>query len=324
MTTPTLPVAPDWHVLSTLPARPRLLVVDDQPINIQTLYQIFHADHEVFVATSGEQALAFCRGNPLPDLILLDVVMPGLDGLAVCQQLKADPVLANIPVIFVTACMDPADETRALEAGGVDFITKPVNPMVVRARVKTHLTLKAQGDFLRSLVFIDGLTGVANRRRFDEALLSEWRQCQRAGTPLALLMIDIDHFKRYNDHYGHPTGDACLQQVAAVLKAAMQRACDLVARYGGEEFVCLLPGCDQAPALAKAQALQAALAAQGIAHEASPTAAWVTLSIGVAVAQPQAGGSPAALVAAADAALYSAKHRGRNCISAHSGFVSTE
>jgi diguanylate cyclase (GGDEF)-like protein len=324
MTTPTLPVAPDWHVLSTLPARPRLLVVDDQPINIQTLYQIFHADHEVFVATSGEQALAFCRGNPLPDLILLDVVMPGLDGLAVCQQLKADPVLANIPVIFVTACMDPADETRALEAGGVDFITKPVNPMVVRARVKTHLTLKAQGDFLRSLVFIDGLTGVANRRRFDEALLSEWRQCRRAGTPLALLMIDIDHFKRYNDHYGHPTGDACLQQVAAVLKAAMQRACDLVARYGGEEFVCLLPGCDQAPALAKAQALQAALAAQGIAHEASPTAAWVTLSIGVAVAQPQAGGSPAALVAAADAALYSAKHRGRNCISAHSGFVSTE
>lgn len=324
MTTPTLPVAPDWHVLSTLPARPRLLVVDDQPINIQTLYQIFHADHEVFVATSGEQALAFCRSNPLPDLILLDVVMPGLDGLAVCQQLKADPVLANIPVIFVTACMDPADETRALEAGGVDFITKPVNPMVVRARVKTHLTLKAQGDFLRSLVFIDGLTGVANRRRFDEALLSEWRQCRRAGTPLALLMIDIDHFKRYNDHYGHPTGDACLQQVAAVLKAAMQRACDLVARYGGEEFVCLLPGCDQAPALAKAQALQAALAAQGIAHEASPTAAWVTLSIGVAVAQPQAGGSPAALVAAADAALYSAKHRGRNCISAHSGFVSTE
>ena len=324
MTTPTLPVAPDWHVLSTLPARPRLLVVDDQPINIQTLYQVFHADHEVFVATSGEQALAFCRSNPLPDLILLDVVMPGLDGLAVCRQLKADPVLANIPVIFVTACMDPADETRALEAGGVDFITKPVNPMVVRARVKTHLTLKAQGDFLRSLVFVDGLTRVANRRRFDEALLSEWRQCQRAGTPLALLMIDIDHFKRYNDHYGHPTGDACLQQVAAVLKAAMQRACDLVARYGGEEFVCLLPGCDQAPALAKAQALQAALAAQGIAHEASPTAAWVTLSIGVAVAQPQAGGSPAALVAAADAALYSAKHRGRNCISAHSGFVSTE
>src|SRR5574344_485301 len=115
MTTLTQPVASEWHPLSTLPARPRLLVVDDQPINIQTLYQIFHADHEVFMATSGEQALAFCRGNSLPDLILLDVVMPDLDGVAVCQQLKADPVLAHIPVIFVTACMDPADETRALE-----------------------------------------------------------------------------------------------------------------------------------------------------------------------------------------------------------------
>ena len=307
-----------------LPERPRLLVVDDQPINIQTLYQIFHADHEVFMATGGEQALAFCRDNLPPDLILLDVVMPGMDGIEVCRRLKSNPALADIPVIFVTAHSEPADEVAALAAGGVDFIAKPVNPVVVRARVKTHLTLKAQTDLLHSMVFIDGLTGVANRRRFDEVLQIEWHRCRRSSKPLTLLMLDIDHFKRYNDHYGHQAGDACLQQVAAVLKAAMQRACDLVARYGGEEFVCLLPGCDQAPALAKAQALQAALAAQGIAHEASPTAAWVTLSIGVAVAQPQAGGSPAALVAAADAALYSAKHRGRNCISAHSGFVSTE
>ena len=316
MTTPTLPVAPDWHVLSTLPARPRLLVVDDQPINIQTLYQIFHADHEVFVATSGEQALAFCRGNPLPDLILLDVVMPGLDGLAVCQQLKADPVLANIPVIFVTACMDPADETRALEAGGVDFITKPVNPMVVRARVKTHLTLKAQGDFLRSLVFVDGLTGVANRRRFDEALLSEWRQCRRAGTPLALLMIDIDHFKRYNDHYGHPTGDACLQQVAAVLKAAMQRACDLVARYGGEELAVVLPETDAAGAQAMAERMVQAVRALDLPHADSLAGPWVTISAGVCsqVPNPAPGGASgsAALIARADAALYAAKHQGRN------------
>ena len=125
MTTPTLPVAPDWHVLSTLPARPRLLVVDDQPINIQTLYQIFHADHEVFMATSGEQALAFCRGNSLPDLILLDVVMPDLDGVAVCQQLKADPVLAHIPVIFVTACMDPADETVRWRPAGWTLLPNP-------------------------------------------------------------------------------------------------------------------------------------------------------------------------------------------------------
>jgi signal transduction histidine kinase len=132
--------------------RPRLLIVDDQPINIQTLYRIFQADHEVFMATSGEQALAFCRDTPLPDLILLDVVMPGLDGLETCRRLKADPATRDIPVIFVTAQSDPADETRALEAGGVDFIAKPVTPAVVRARVRTHLTLKAQNEHLEELV----------------------------------------------------------------------------------------------------------------------------------------------------------------------------
>ena len=228
--TPAPHQLPTFRNLATPPERPRLLVVDDQPTNIQVLYQIFQADHEVFMARDGEQALAFCRNNPPPDLVLLDVVMPEMDGIEVCRQLKADPVLADIPVIFVTACSEPADETRALESGGVDFITKPVNPAVVRARVKTHLTLKAQGDVLRSLVFVDGLTGVANRRRFDEALQIEWRRCQRKGAPLALLMMDIDHFKRYNDRYGHQTGDACLQQVAATLKAGLQRGHDLVAR----------------------------------------------------------------------------------------------
>ncbi|MDP1526184.1 MAG: ATP-binding protein [Rhodocyclaceae bacterium] len=130
---------------------PHLLVVDDQPINIQTLYQIFHADHEVFMATRGQEALDFCRATP-PDLILLDVVMPEMDGLEVCRQLKANAVTAHIPIIFVTAQSDPEDETRAIEAGGVDFITKPVNPAVVRARVKTHLTLKAQSEHLEQLV----------------------------------------------------------------------------------------------------------------------------------------------------------------------------
>lgn len=307
---------PIFRNLAMPPERPRLLVVDDQPTNIQVLYQIFHADHEVFMATGGEQALAFCRSNPPPDLILLDVVMPSMDGIEVCRQFKADPVLADIPVIFVTACAEPADETLALESGGVDFITKPVNPAVVRARVKTHLTLKAQGDLLRSLVFVDGLTGVANRRRFDEALPIEWRRCQRKGVPLALLMIDIDHFKRYNDHYGHQVGDACLQQVAATLKAGLQRGHDLVARYGGEEFVCLLSECDLAPGLHKAQALLAAVAALGIAHADSPTTDRVTLSIGIAVLYPSSECGPEALVAAADAALYEAKRSGRNRVCA--------
>lgn len=302
----------EFFALATLLERPRLLVIDDQPINIQTLYQIFHADHEVFMATGGEQALAFCRANEPPDLILLDVVMPGMDGIEVCRRLKADPALTDIPVIFVTAHSEPADEVAALAAGGVDFIAKPVNPAVVRARVKTHLTLKAQTDLLHSLVFIDGLTGVANRRRFDEVLQTEWRRCRRSGAPLTLLILDIDHFKRYNDHYGHQAGDGCLQQVGATLKAGLKRAHDLAARYGGEEFVCLMPECDHPAGEKKAEELRAAVAALGIPHADSPSAHHVTVSIGVAVMFPNGAGGPEVLVAAADAALYEAKRNGRD------------
>ncbi|MDO9092807.1 MAG: diguanylate cyclase [Rubrivivax sp.] len=303
------PVAP-----GILPASPRLLIVDDQPINLQALYQAFQADHEVFMATSGEQALDFCRRDP-PDLILLDVMMPEMDGLEVCRRLKADASTADIPVIFVTAQEDPADETRALEAGGVDFIVKPVNRAVVRARVHTHLTLKAQADLLRSLAFIDGLTGVANRRRFDENLQAEWRHCRRGTGPLTLIMIDIDHFKRFNDQYGHQAGDACLQQVAAVIKQCLGRSHDLVARYGGEEFVCLLPDCSPAGAARKAEALRQAVAALGIPHETSSVAATVTVSLGVATCTPDANASADQLLAAADAALYAAKTGGRNRVS---------
>lgn len=306
---------PQAHTLATLvalPERARLLVVDDQPINIQTLYQVFHADYEVFMATSGTQALAFCRDNPPPDLILLDVVMPDMDGIEACRRLKAESTLADIPIIFVTALTDPIDETRALEAGGVDFIVKPVNPAVVRARVKTHLTLKAQTDLLRSLVFIDGLTGVANRRRFDEVLPIEWRRCRRSNNAVTLLMIDIDHFKRYNDHYGHQAGDVCLQKIAATIKTCLQRSHDLVARYGGEEFVCLMPECDHPAGQKKADELQVAIAALGIPHADSPTASHVTLSIGISVMRPSESNTMDELVAAADAALYEAKLGGRN------------
>lgn len=310
--TPSYNLPAEFRELATLPERPRLLVVDDQPSNIQTLYEIFQVDHEVFMATGGEQALAFCRDNPPPDLILLDIVMPGMDGIEVCRRLKTNPKLSDIPVIFVTARSEPADETAALTAGGVDFIAKPVNAAVVRARVKTHLTLKAQADLLHSLVFLDGLTGVANRRRFDDTLEIEWQRCRRSGKPVTLLMMDIDHFKRYNDHYGHQAGDACLQKIAAAIKSNLKRSPDMVARYGGEEFVCLMPECDLRAGQAKAEGLLAALAALNIPHADSPTANHVALSIGIAVMYPTGENTPEALIAAADAALYEAKRNGRN------------
>jgi diguanylate cyclase (GGDEF)-like protein len=290
--------------------KPALLFVDDQPVVLQALYKIFGDDYEVFVATSGEQALAFCQTR-LPDLILLDVAMPGMDGYETCRHLQANPSTADIPIIFVTANHAHDEETRGLEAGAVDFISKPVNPSVVRARVQTHLKLKFQSDMLRKLSLTDGLTGVANRRQFDDVLSKEWRRCARSRLPLSLIFIDVDFFKRYNDCYGHQLGDDCLKAVAGALQAVLKRPSDLIARYGGEEFVCLLPETPLAGALQTANSLEAAVRALAIAHAQSDIAPVVTISLGVAASDPATGDDPALLIAAADTLLYAAKQAGR-------------
>jgi diguanylate cyclase (GGDEF)-like protein len=293
--------------------RSRLLVVDDQPINIQALYQTFSADHQVLMATSGEQALELCASKQ-PDLVLLDVVMPGMDGFEVCRRLKADESTRDIPVIFVTAQNDDVAETRGLDAGAVDFISKPINPKIVRARVRTHLTLKAQADLLREWVYTDGLTGVHNRRYFDERLEVEWARAVRSGSALSVVLLDVDFFKRYNDCYGHLAGDECLRRLAAALKACVRRPSDLVARYGGEEFVCLLPDTDLTGAMTVAEELGQLLFVQQIAHAESSVAKVVTVSLGVCCkrAGAAAGGSAEALMREADAQLYVAKARGRH------------
>jgi diguanylate cyclase (GGDEF)-like protein len=290
--------------------KPALLIVDDQPVILQSLYTIFADDYEVFVASSGQQALAFCDVQ-LPDLILLDVNMPGMDGYETCRRLQASALTGDIPIIFVTAKREHSDETRGLEAGAVDFITKPVNPSVVRARVHTHLKLKFQADTLRRLSQTDGLTGVANRRQFDEVMLKEWRRCSRSHLPLSLIFIDVDFFKRYNDCYGHHLGDDCLKAVATVLKQGLRRPADLLARYGGEEFVYLLPETPLEGAAQTAKALEAAVRALAIAHAQSDIAPVVTISLGVAAAEPADGDDPSALLDAADKLLYQAKKAGR-------------
>jgi diguanylate cyclase (GGDEF)-like protein len=295
-------------------ARPKLLIVDDQPINIRFLHEIFQADHDVFVATSGADALAFCAGN-LPDLILADVIMPHMDGYDLCRKLKQDEHTHEIPVIFVTAQSDTPDEEEGLEAGAVDFISKSASPRVIRARVKTHLTLKHQTDLLRSLSLIDSLTGIANRRNFDETLRAEWRHCARESKSLSLLMIDIDFFKRYNDEYGHQAGDTCLRAVATCIKSCMTRPHDLAARYGGEEFVCVLPDTPHEGGLAKAQSLLAAVRALAIPHAASDVpGGLVSISIGLASVTPHHEHIMENLTLAADQALYRAKQDGRGRI----------
>jgi len=237
--------------------------------------------------------------------------MPGMDGFELCATLKADALLSSIAVIFVTAQGRPGDETRALEAGEADFITKPFNPAVVRARVRAQLTIKLQADLLREMAFVDGLTGVPNRRHFDERLDAEAQRARRGRSSLALLLADVDFFKRYNDCYGHLAGDDCLRRVARALNASMRRPADVLSRYGGEEFACLLPDTDLAGALAVAHNMEAAVRALQIPHSGSDVAGVVTVSLGVAIAAPALRCEAAELVSLADEQLYRAKAEGR-------------
>ena len=292
-------------------ARSKILVVDDIPSNVHVLSRILKDDHDIYFATDGVKALELVQAR-LPDLVLLDIMMPGMDGYEVCSRIKADPITRDIPVIFISAKSEVEDETYGLEVGAIDFISKPISPPIVKARVRNHLLLKRQTDLLRTLSFIDGLTGIANRRRFDEVLLREWRRCARAQLPLSLIMLDVDQFKPYNDHYGHQAGDECLRAVAQLLAEQVMRPGDLVARYGGEEFVCLLPETDEDGAVLVAERLREAVAERGLPHAVSPVAGHVTISLGVATARPTMEDTPDRLTQLADGLLYEAKRAGRD------------
>ena len=292
-------------------ARPRILIVDDVPSNVHVLSRILRDHYDIYFATSGEKALELVLARR-PDLVLLDIMMPGMDGFEVCTRIKESPVSADIPVIFISARGEVEDETRGLEVGAIDFITKPISPPIVQARVRNHILLKRQADLLRQLSFLDGLTGIPNRRRFDEVMAMEWRRCGRSRLPLSLIMLDVDHFKAFNDHYGHQAGDDCLRIVSRVLAEQVQRPGDLVARFGGEEFVCLLPETNAEGAARIAERLRASVVAELIPHAASPVTGHVTISLGYAAAIPPTDQPPSVLLDHADRALYAAKREGRN------------
>jgi diguanylate cyclase (GGDEF)-like protein len=295
----------------TISVKPKLLIVDDQAINVQLVLRAFADDFQIFMANNGQKALEICA-TQLPDLVLLDVMMPAMDGYEVCRHLRADPLTAGIPVIFVTAHTDEASEELGLDAGAVDFVSKPINVKILRARVNTHVRLKLQSDMLHSLAFVDGLTGVRNRRYFDEQLAIEAARAQRNKQALSLILMDVDFFKRFNDHYGHQAGDDCLKQLAKTFQTCLKRPADLVARYGGEEFVCLLPDTNAQGAMQVALALRLAVLACEIAHAQSTVDAFVTVSLGVATLVPEHPVSAAELLKMADQHLYIAKAQGRN------------
>ena len=294
--------------------KPTILITDDIPMNIKILGDALKSDYTVRFATDGLKAIDIAASFPPPDLILLDIMMPGMDGYDVCRALKADQITRYIPIIFITAMSQEDDEAKGLELGAVDYITKPFSLPIVKARIKTHIELKRHRDMLERLSLLDGLTSIPNRRRFDECFEIEWKRSERSSTFLSVIMIDIDFFKQFNDCYGHPHGDDCLKQVAKTLAGSVKRASDCVARYGGEEFVCILPDTDIQGAIQVGDAMRQNVEALGMAHERSTAANHVTISVGVATTIPTRDQSRFGLLEVADKNLYRAKASGRNCL----------
>ncbi|MGI0488641.1 diguanylate cyclase domain-containing protein [Pantanalinema rosaneae CENA516] len=319
-----------------------ILIVDDLPDNLHLLSKILtRQGYEVQAVGSGQMAIAAVQ-TKLPDLILLDICMPEMDGYEVCQQLKQDARTQDIPIIFISALDELGDKVKAFKTGGVDYITKPFQIAEVVVRVRTHITLRhlqqqlqrqnallqqevcdrlaaeaalqAANQELQRLAHLDGLTQVANRRCFDDYLAQEWRRLAREQLPLSLILCDVDFFKQYNDSYGHQVGDTCLCQIANAIRAAINRPADLVARYGGEEFAVILPNTPRSGAVQVGQRIQAQVAQLQIVHIGSEISQFVTLSLGIASVIPQPDGDMVPLITATDRALYHAKLAGRDRI----------
>jgi len=325
---------------------PLVLVVDDDKTMRLLLRRAMEQEgYQVIEASDGKQCLDVYTSQK-PDLILLDAVMPIMDGFSCCIQLQAladdnatpttlpiggtdsaldhtqAPLLArNLPILMITSLEDTESVDRAFEAGATDYVTKPIHWAVLRQRVRRLLQqnqlykqLEIANQALQRLATVDGLTVIANRRRFDQYLDQQWHQLGRVQAPLSLILCDLDYFKLYNDTYGHPAGDNCLQQVASVLHSCAERKADLPARYGGEEFAIILPYTDAAGAVHVAEAIQAGVKALQIVHAQSDVSQWVTLSLGVTTTIPNLNAKAANLIAAADQALYQAKTQGRDQI----------
>jgi len=328
-----------------------ILLVDDKPDNLRLLSEMLSDNgYEVRRVTKGKMALITARASP-PDLVLLDIKMPDMDGYEVCLQLKADSRTAEIPVIFMSALDELPDKVKAFTMGGVDYITKPFQLEEVLVRVKTQITLRRQQQQLQiqnrqlqeeiqrrkeieaalqrsqtelqkantelyRLAHLDGLTHVANRRRFDEYIDREWRRLAREKRPLSLIMCDVDYFKPYNDHYGHQMGDDCLRAIARAISDALKRPADLAARYGGEEFAILLPNTPLEGAIAVAEDISRSVRHLEIPHPHSQIGAIVTLSFGVGSQIPRSENHPSTLIDLADRALYRSKQNGRDRVTA--------
>ncbi len=292
---------------------PTILIVDDMAANISILSDLLQKDYKVRVAKSGQRALEVAQSEESkPDLILLDIEMPQMSGYEVCKILKSSSKTRDIPIIFVTAKNDVIDEEYGLNLGAIDYIKKPFHPAIIKIRVKNNIDLKIKSDKLEELSMCDALTGIPNRRFFQDAYDKKYKEVLRDGKRVALMMIDVDYFKLYNDNYGHWQGDDCLKKVASALRKTLKRPTDMVARYGGEEFVIILKDVDKEGAKTVAESLVKAVEQMKIPHAHSSVSEFVTISVGVALKEVDEEISQEELVKLADEQLYRAKESGRN------------
>ncbi len=308
---------PDLAGINRLPGfdpevRRTILVIDESSRTRKHLVGALSADHDIIAAKNGTEGIEIAATGQ-PDLILLDLKLADGDGLELCRALKSDIRTRKIPVIIATGAAEQVHEVGGLQMGAVDFIAHPVDPGILRLRVRNQLALKYYRDALERLSVVDGLTGTANRRRFDTVLDREWRRAKRLGKPLSLVMFDVDYFKKFNDFYGHIKGDDCLRRIAHLLEAMIHRPGDSAARYGGEEFAIILPETEATGAAIVAERVRQGVELLDIRHEASAVAKHVTISVGVATCVPGAEDPQELLVKLADERLYAAKQAGRNC-----------
>jgi diguanylate cyclase (GGDEF)-like protein len=299
------------NVDDVLSNKARILIVDDDKISLKLLVGLLKQDYLLEQAESGKQALEIIEKN-LPDLILLDVMMPEMDGFQVIHKLKSKEHTQNIPVIFITALHSFRSEEAGLSLGAVDYIKKPFIPSIVQARVRNILTMVRHRKLLETLAHIDGLTEIPNRRYFDLALQREWQRAMRYQNFISIAIADVDYFKQFNDNYGHAKGDQVLIALANEIKLNLKRPYDLVSRYGGEEFGIVLPKISPDKAYQLCETIRIAVERLNIAHEFSLVSKKITISIGGTTLIPQQNLELSTIVEKADLQLFEAKNKGRN------------
>ncbi len=288
----------------------KILIVDDSSLQAAYLKTILGDMYDITIAQTAEDGLHYASTEKF-SLILLDVVMPGMDGFTLLKKLQEEIITQSVPVILITSLSDIQNEQHGLTLGAVDYITKPFSPMIVKARVNTHIKLYNYRRQIEYQSRIDQLTGIANRREHDRCSALKWNEAVRLRVPFSICMIDIDHFKSYNDTFGHPAGDRVIADVAKTISSCLQRTTDFFARYGGEEFVAFLMGDSTEKAFEHVKKIRQAIEELHIPHAPS-VSEWVTVSIGGVTAIPQAVNAYDAYLKIADTMLYDAKKYGRN------------